>query len=93
MYRFDGKLYKQVDGGPIGDELSQAIARLVMIWWDNEFIVRCEHLGIDLRLYIRYVDDSNLAVVPFELGTRYENGQLIVKQELVVEDENIKSDK
>ena len=26
-YRFDGTVYKQQDGGPIGDELSQAIAR------------------------------------------------------------------
>ena len=37
MYRFSGKMYKQEDGGPIGDELSQAIARLVMIWWDERF--------------------------------------------------------
>ena len=37
-YRFNGTVYKQQDGGPIGDELSQAIARLVMIWWDEEFL-------------------------------------------------------
>ena len=33
-YRFDGKVYQQEDGGPIGDELAQAVARIVMIWWD-----------------------------------------------------------
>ena len=38
MYCFDGKFYKQEDGGPIGDELAQAIARIVMIWWDEKFI-------------------------------------------------------
>ena len=36
MYRFDGNIYKQTDGGPIGDELSQDIARLVMVWWDEQ---------------------------------------------------------
>ena len=30
LYRFDGKVYKQEDGGPIGDELAQAVARLVI---------------------------------------------------------------
>ena len=30
-YRFDGKFYKQKDGGPIGDEMSQVVARITMI--------------------------------------------------------------
>ena len=29
-YRFDGRVYKQEDGGPIGDELAQAVTRIVM---------------------------------------------------------------
>ena len=58
MYRFDGKLFKQKDGGPIGDELSQAVARLVMIWWDNEFCGRCRQLDVRMKMYTRYVDEQ-----------------------------------
>ena len=46
MYRFNGKVFKQEDGGPIGDELSQAIARIVMIWWDEEFLKICKNLKV-----------------------------------------------
>ena len=67
MYRFDGKLFKQKDGGPIGDELSQAVARLVMIWWDNEFCGRCRQLDVRMKMYTRYVDDTDIAV---EVGYR-----------------------
>ena len=63
-YRFDGKIYKQKDGGPIGDEMSQAVARLVMIWYDEKFAKRCEEEGVKIILYKRYVDDTNMIVVP-----------------------------
>ena len=93
MYIFDGKIYKQEDGGPIGDELSQAVARLVMIWWDEQFCKKCEELNIQLKMYIRYVDDSNLATNPLQLGCRYENNQLVIKKELIEKDKGEKPDK
>ena len=86
MYRFDGKVYLQNDGGPIGDELSQAIARLVMIWWDRKFLDKCSRLGIDMLMYMRYADDTNKVLIPPELGTRYDGEQLKVVEELVQED-------
>ena len=38
MYRFDGRFYHRKDGGPIGDELSQTVARMVMCWFDNRML-------------------------------------------------------
>ena len=93
MYRFDGKLYKQEDGGPIGDELSQAVARLVMIWWDEMFLDRCQKLDMNVMMYTRYVDDANLAVVPLDLGVRCEDNKLKVIPELREEDRKDKRDR
>ena len=36
LYRFDGQVFKQTSGGPIGLELTQVLARLVMLWWDEQ---------------------------------------------------------
>ena len=75
-YRFDGKVYKQVDGGPIGDEMSQAVARIVMIWFDERFTQKCEERGIEVVLYKRYVDDVNMMVIPPEnMDGEPENGE------------------
>ena len=55
FYMFDGKNYKQEDGGPIGDELSQAVARIVMMWWDEEFIKLCTKEGVKIEMFTTYV--------------------------------------
>ena len=81
MYRFDGKIYLQSDGGPIGDELAQAVVRIVMIWWDRKFLEKCRTLEIDIMMYLRHVDDTNKLVVPLPPGTRFEEGELRIKQE------------
>ena len=65
-YRFDGKLYKQKDGGPIGDEMSQAVARITMIWFDEKFLERCSERGMEIEFYKRYVDDGNMLAIPPE---------------------------
>lgn len=86
-YRFDGKMYKQRDGGPIGDELSQAVARLVMLWWDKKYIEKCERCGVELLLFKRYVDDVNQVVIPPEPGVSYEEGAMRVNEDQTREDE------
>ena len=65
-YRFDGRIYKQKDGGPIGDEMSQAVARLTMIWFDERFLEKCTDEGMEIEFYKRYVDDSNMLAIPPE---------------------------
>ena len=92
-YRFDGKVYQQEDGGPIGDELAQAVARIVMIWWDRKFLELCSNLGLEMLMYLRYVDDTNKAIIPPPLGSRFINGELQIDPILAVEDEARPRDK
>ena len=88
VYRFEGRVFKQSDGGPIGDELSQAVARVVMGWWDSQFLKKCEEVGIDIMMYKRYVDDTNKVFVPPALGSEFRDGQIVVNELKAVEDAN-----
>ena len=92
-YTFDGKVYRQQSGGSIGLELTGNIAQVFMIWWDSEFKLRLNEAGIVSRLIKRYVDDINLAVDELPVGTRYEDGMLLVKDEKVAEDLSIPADR
>ena len=69
LYQFDGKVYKQAEGGPIGMEVTGVLARLVMLWWDQEFLRKLGQLGVSLEFYLRYVDDSNLSAWFLSPGT------------------------
>ena len=52
LYMFDGSVYHLLDGGPIGLELAQSAARLVMLKWDQLFLERMMALGIRVGLEI-----------------------------------------
>ena len=92
-YRFDGRVFKQEDGAPIGDELAQAVARIVMNWWDRRFLNLCSETGVELLMYLRYVDDTNKAVIPPPLGTRFIDGELQVVPDLIDRDASLPRDK
>ena len=62
-YQYRGDTYWQQDGGPIGNPLSSAVARVVMIDWDQQFLSITA--SIDARLetllnavYKRNMDDQ-----------------------------------
>ena len=62
-YTMGEKIYQQREGCPIGLDLSQAVARSVMMKYDREFIGGMESAtGLKMRMYARYVDDTNLIV-------------------------------
>ena len=71
-YRWKGEVRLQARGGPIGDKLAQAAARLFMIWWDNTFIVLLESARLTVRLYKRYVDDGNLKLTALAPGAMWD---------------------
>ena len=56
-------VYLQSEGGPIGLEATGAIARAVMMWFDELYLEKVEREGYMLPLYERYIDDSNQGVV------------------------------
>ena len=71
-YRWKGEVRLQTRGGPIGDKLAQAAARLFMIWWDNKFLVLLESARLAVRLCKRYVDDSNLKLKALAPGAMWD---------------------
>ena len=92
LYQFDGKVFRQKDGGPIGLEITGVLARLVMLWWDGEYSVRLEKLNMPLEFYKRYVDDGNMVSRPVRPGVRLVNGKLSILEEEVESDEQIPAD-
>ena len=38
VYEFGGKFFLQKKGGPIGLRSTCAIARIIMLWWDEKFM-------------------------------------------------------
>ena len=74
-YLLGDQVFLQSDGGPIGLDGSGAIARVVMLWFDELYLDKVKSEGYNLVLYERYVDDSNqIAVVP-PPGSRYDTEQ------------------
>ena len=64
-----------------------------MIWWDKEFVDLCQKTGINLLMYLRYVDDTNKALIAPPLGSRFVDGKLVVSNESIEEDRKQDRDK
>ena len=96
LYQLAGKVYLQSDGGPIGLELSGALARVVMLLWDRELMRKllkaANNTPWDLYMYMRYIDDGNYVAEEAPMGMRYVRGKFIIKPELVEEDREIPGD-
>ena len=62
LYTFGGEDRRQVSGGPIGDVLTQAIARHMGNEFDEKFNLKLKSLNIKTELYQRYADDVDLVI-------------------------------
>jgi hypothetical protein len=59
FYAVGNVIRKQTDVGPIG---------VVMLWWDYRFLEMAISAGVDIEMYERFVDDSNLVSETIEAG-------------------------
>jgi hypothetical protein len=91
-YEFERCIRKQKDGGPIGMDLTGTIAKIYMKWWDKQLLLRIERLGLQNKLYERYVDDINKYMKVTEAGLRYVDGALVHTEEAAEEDEGVPAD-
>ena len=91
-YQFDGKLYLQQTGGPIGLKLSGVLARLVMLKFDKLYLERLKKLRVDAVLYQRYIDDLNMALSCLPPGMRFSDNKLVLVPELAQTDQTISDD-
>ena len=71
IYTFGGKVYKQLEGGPIGLRSTCSVARLAMKVWDDKWLRRLEMLRIKIEAATRYMDDGRTALHPFHHGWRW----------------------
>ena len=81
-YRVGDRIFHQKEGGPIGLELTGAVSRAFMKRWDRLYLEKAKKAGIKMKLYERYVDDSNqVAEVPPQ-GTKLdkESMKIVVDQ-------------
>ena len=70
-YNFGGKIYLQLEGGPIGARLTMACARLVMQDWGEKYQNILEESGILTTLFKIYVDDVRQVSTVLPLGMRF----------------------
>ena len=84
LYKIDNKVYQQSDGGPIGLQVTGAIARAFMIWWDGKFMERLreatENMEWRCHMYMRYVDDGNVICTPFPSDCELIEGKVVRQQ-------------
>ena len=71
FYSIDGKVRRQLEGGAIGSVLTGDNARLYMLRWDSKYRLKLKKLGINLDLYVRYVDDTVVVCSAINRGWRY----------------------
>ena len=92
IYTYDGVNRKQNSGGAIGLQLTGVIANIFMTWWDRQLVRRINGLGIECKMYERYVDDINIVTKGQIHGKRYKNGEIEVSEERKKDDDSKEND-
>ena len=91
-YRVGDTTFQQQAGGPIGLELTGAVSRAFMHRWDKLYLEKVEKAGIQMKMYKRYVDDSNqVAVVP-PPNSKYNVNEEKIVIDPELDDQNIPKD-
>ena len=79
LYEFDGRIYLQQAGGPIGLRATCAVARIVMDCWDAGWMAVMDENNIQRDLEDRYMDDIRIIMMCLKAGCRWkEDGFLLV---------------
>ena len=83
FYEWEGKLYRQVSGGPIGLRATGMVARVIMDFWVDQIYKRAEQCRLrnieDPQKYVpvhihalwKYVDDCVSVMSKIKLGSRW----------------------
>ena len=84
LYQSGGRVYKQTEGGPIGLQVTGAVARAFMIWWDQKLMEKMRDATSEVKwkcyMYLRYVDDGNIVCTPFPVGSREKDGKVVIEK-------------
>ena len=74
-------------GEPIGLHSTCCIARLVMMWWDDQLVVAMTKLNIKMVKGARYMDDIRIWLHAIRLGWRMVEGELLFRKSWKEEEE------
>lgn len=80
MFIMQNHIYKimlQSQGSPIGLHLTCVSAQLFMIWRDKQLHIKMKQIGLELRMYKKYVDDINKVMDVTTPGLRFDGTKLI----------------
>ena len=80
-YQFNGIVYRQAKGGPIGLRFTSIVARIVMDHWIRVYLCAIVDAGCVVHAIMKYVDDINIVMASLHLGMRWVDGGLGWKQE------------
>ena len=69
LFRWDGKIFLQRQGGPIGLRSTCAVARITMMHWDRKLAEFLEASNIRLEMGARYMVDTRLYSFRLEMGS------------------------
>ena len=71
MYKFGGKVYKQENGGSIGDRWTCSAAELVVQDWAEKIKNILVQSGLRVHLLAGYVDDGRQGTSTLPMGMEY----------------------
>ena len=89
VYTFGGKFFLQKRGGPIGLRSTCAIARIVMLDWDDRWLWMLTKNNIRLEQKARYMDDLRVWLYAIRLGWRWVEGDLLFSSRWRTEEQEL----
>ena len=94
LYNWNKEVRSQSKGLGIGEDLTRAVARLIMLDWDLKFIALAEESKLTTYMYKRYVDDTVNAMAAISPGTRWgeEEKRMVMLPHLVEDDMEVEPD-
>ena len=94
LFVWHKQVMKKQEGLGIGSDLTRAVARLVMLDWDQRFLNLAMDNKITIYMYNRYVDDTANAARALAPGVRWgeEERSMVFLPHLVEEDREVEAD-
>ena len=83
FYKWDGHVYRQVSGEPIGLQATGPVSRILMDFWPKEILKLAErnmekaaenpvkYKGLEIHMLNKYVDDCISAMKEIKLGVKW----------------------
>ena len=92
FYSFDNCIRKQKKGGAIGVKLTERAGKILMKRHAVKYQMILEKLEIENEMLTGYVDDTTDALAAIDPGVRFEEGKLVLREDIVAEDKNTPED-